>query len=197
MHLFSDIIFLINDSWSYQYTVFWGFVHLQILFLECNPILNYLSGPGLQGFFLPFLISILSIKIIAKYPEKIKNHTELLFFIFFLGTAFEFFSSYWGNTGLHLFPAGEIIFPTLYWLKRNSIFVFLSYPMSFFMSAIPDIVMAGIQSHWQSNFWYGVGGAGFQDGLFLDPLMAFCISFLFYAILSINCIAKRKLEIYQ
>jgi hypothetical protein len=46
----------------------------------------------------------------------------------------------------------------------------LAYPLTFIGTLIPDLYGAGIAADWQRGWFFGVGGAGFYDALFLVPL---------------------------
>ncbi|MDX5935605.1 hypothetical protein [Acidithiobacillus thiooxidans] len=48
--------------------------------------------------------------------------------------------------------------------------------LSFFGLLIDDVFAAGQYGHWAGNFWFGVGGAGFHDGLFIGPVTTLALA---------------------
>ena len=46
----------------------------------------------------------------------------------------------------------------------------MAYPLTFIGTLIPDLYGAGMAADWSGGWFFGVGGAGFHDGVFLVPL---------------------------
>ena len=121
---------------------------------------------SLEGAVLPGIISItLSILYIRKIKDK-QLIVGFLLFAWTIGISLE----KWGITGLHIFTGSIILWPLLVFLLGDRFPWPLTYPLAFFSTLIPDLYGAGTASHWQTGWFFGVGGAGFQDGLFLIPL---------------------------
>ncbi len=85
------------------------------------------------------------------------------------------YSGYWGNTGYHFLNTAIIFWPTLILLGAR-IPVLMVYPLTFLGMLFVDVYAAGQFGQWGTNFWFGVGGAGFHDGLFIGPVTALALS---------------------
>jgi len=149
------------------YADIWTFLHLQWLWFSSAPIPNYLSNNAvLEGTILPALIST---GLLLKYWLQVKDQRIILGFLLFAVTL-GMFTQHWGVTGLHLFTGGFVIWPVLVLLLGDRFPWPLAYPLTFIGTLIPDLYGAGMAANWSSGWFFGVGGAGFLDGLFLVPL---------------------------
>ena len=120
----------------------------------------------LVGAVIPCLISL---GLFLKYAHQIKDPQIILGFLFFAVTM-GLFTQYWGITGLHLFTGGLVIWPILVLLLGDRFPWPLAYPLTFIGTLIPDLYGAGMAADWSGGWFFGVGGAGFHDGVFLVPL---------------------------
>lgn len=128
---------------------------------------TYVDNPEtFVGAIIPALISI---GLLLKYWHQVKDQQIILGFLFFAMTM-GLFTQYWGITGLHLFTGGFVIWPVLVLLLGDRFPWPLAYPLTFIGTLIPDMYGAGMAANWSSGWFFGVGGAGFRDGLFLVPL---------------------------
>ncbi|WP_226854496.1 hypothetical protein [Acidithiobacillus ferriphilus] len=142
-------------------------LRLEWLSFIALPITNYLLNPlTLEGAVLPTLIST---GLLLKYWRQVKDQRIIIGFLFFAVTM-GLFMQYWGITGLHLFTGGFVIWPVLVLLLGDRFPWPLAYPLTFIGTLIPDLYGAGMAANWSSGWFFGVGGAGFQDGVFLVPL---------------------------
>ncbi len=142
-------------------------LNLEYLRFLSAPIAVYLTGiNNLEGAILPALISI---GLLLKYWRQVKDQRIIIGFLFFAVTM-GLFTQYWGITGLHLFTGGFVIWPILVLLLGDRFHWPVAYPLTFIGTLIPDLYGAGIAAEWQNGWFFGVGGAGFLDGLFLVPL---------------------------
>lgn len=142
-------------------------MHLQYLRFQSVPMVIYPTDTrNLKGAVIPFLIST---GLLLKYWRQVKDQQIILGFLFFAVTM-GLFTQYWGITGLHLFTAGLVIWPVLVLLLGDRFPWPLAYPLTFIGTLIPDLYGAGMAAEWAGGWFFGVGGAGFQDGLFLVPL---------------------------
>ena len=112
---------------------------------------------------------LLSTGLLLKYWRQVKDQQIILGFLFFAVTM-GLFTQYWGITGLHLFTGGFVIWPVLVLLLGDRFPWPLAYPLTFIGTLIPEIYGVGVAADWSGNWFFGVGGAGFHDGLFLVPL---------------------------
>ena len=152
-----------------EHTYIWTFLRLQWLWFLATPVPNYLSSNAvLEGAILPTLISTW---LLLKYWRQVKDQEIIIGFLLFAVTT-GMFTQYWGITGLHLFTGGVVIWPVLVLLLGDRFPWPLAYPLTFIGTLIPDLYGAGIAAGWQNGWFFGVGGAGFRDGLFLVPLEA-------------------------
>ena len=119
-----------------------------------------------EGTLVPLFISIL---LLLKFWRHVKDQRIILGFLLFAVTIGSF-TQYWGITGLQLFTGGFVIWPVLVLLMGDRLPWPLAYPLTFIGTLIPDLYGAGMATHWSSGWFFGVGGAGFHDELFLVPL---------------------------
>ena len=146
---------------------FLTWIRLEWLQFLALPIPVYLFNiMTIEGAILPTLIST---GLLLKYWRQVKDQQIILGFLFFAVTM-GLFTQYWGITGLHLFTGGFVIWPVLVLLLGDRFPWPLAYPLTFIGTLIPDLYGAGIAADWQRDWFFGVGGAGFQDALFLVPL---------------------------
>ena len=115
------------------------------------------------------LPTLLSIGLLLKSWRQVKDQQIILGFLFFAVTM-GLFTQYWGITGLHLLTGGLVIWPVLVLLLGDRFPWPLAYPLTFIGILIPDLYGAGMAADWSRGWFFGVGGAGFQDALFLVPL---------------------------
>ena len=156
-----------SNTVSVEYANIWTFLHLQWLWFLSAPIPNYLSSTAvLEGAILPALISA---GLLLKYSHQVKDQQIVLGFLLFAVTM-GLFTQYWGALGLHLFSGGFVIWPVLILLLGDRFPWPMAYPLTFIGTLIPDLYGAGIAAGWHQGWFFGVGGAGFQDALFLVPL---------------------------
>lgn len=113
--------------------------------------------------------ALISTGILLKYWRQVKDQQIILGFLFFAVTM-GLFTQHWGITGLHLFTGGFVIWPVLVLLLGDRFPWPLAYPLTFIGTLIPDLYGAGMAAEWAGGWFFGVGGAGFHDGLFLMPL---------------------------
>ncbi len=130
-------------------------------------MVNGMTGPlSQEGFVMPFLISL---ALSFKYLRRVQDQQIILGFLLFAVTM-GVCTQYWGITGLHLLTGGFVIWPVLVLLLGDRLPWPMVYPLAFVGTLIPDLYGAGMADHWTSRWFFGVGGAGFHDGLFLVPL---------------------------
>ncbi len=144
-----------------------AWLHLETLQFRSLPLVIYLTDPlSQEGAVIPFLISLI---LSSKYLRRIQDRQIILGFLLFAITM-GLFTQYWGITGLHLFTGGLMIWPVLVFLLGDRLPWPMTYPLAFIGTLIPDLYGAGMMNHWTGRWFFGVGGAGFQDGLFIVPL---------------------------
>jgi hypothetical protein len=142
-------------------------LHLEWLRFLALPISVYLFNiMTIEGAILPALISM---GLLLKYWRQAKDQQILLGFLLFAVTM-GLFTQYWGVLGLHLFTGGFVIWPVLALLLGDRLPWPLAYPLAFIGTLLPDLYGAGMAANWSSGWFFGVGGAGFQDGLFIVPM---------------------------
>ena len=139
-------------------------------------LLNFLSSLSAIHFSHPealigtvLLPALISTGLLLKYWRQVKDQQIILGFLFFAVTM-GLFTQYWGITGLHLLTGGFVIWPLLVLLLGDRLPWPLAYPLTFIGILIPDLYGAGMAADWSGGWFFGVGGAGFQDALFLMPL---------------------------
>ena len=140
---------------------------LLLNFLSSLPAIHFSHPEALIGTVL--LPVLLSTGLLLKYWRQVKDQQIILGFLFFAVTM-GLFTQYWGITGLRLFTGGFVIWPLLVLLLGDRFPWLLAYPLTFIGTLIPDIYGAGMAADWSGGWFFGVGGAGFQDALFLVPL---------------------------
>ena len=142
-------------------------IKYEYLHILAIPAVNYIYNVDCdEGAVLP---SVISIFIALKFWRQAKDQQIILGFLFFAVTM-GLFTQYWGITGLHLFTGGFVIWPVLVLLLGDRFPWPLAYPLTFIGTLIPNLYGAGIAADWTGGWFFGVGGAGFRDGLFLVPL---------------------------
>ena len=142
-------------------------LHLEWLQFLALPTSVYLFNiMTIEGAVLPALTSI---GLLLKYWRQVKDQQIILGFLLFAVTM-GLFTQYWGITGLHLFTGGLVIWPILVLLLGGRLPWPLAYPLTFIGILIPDLFGAGIAAGWSGGWFFGVGGAGFHDDVFLVPL---------------------------
>ncbi len=135
--------------------------------LSSLPAMHFSPPEALIGTVL--LPALLSIGLLLTYWRQVKDQKIILGFLFFAVTM-GLFTQYWGITGLHLFTGGFVIWPVLVLLMGDRFPWPLAYPLTFIGTLIPDLYGAGMAADWSGRWFFGVGGAGFRDALFLVPL---------------------------
>ena len=131
-----------------------------------SPVM-YVDNP--ETFMGAIIPSLISIGLLLKYWRQVKDQQIIVGFLLF-AVIMGLFTQYWGITGLHLFTGGFVIWPVLVLLLGDRFPWPLAYPLTFIGTLIPDLYGAGIAADWQKDWFFGVGGAGFHDGVFLVPL---------------------------
>jgi len=146
---------------------FLTWIRLEWLQFLAIPISVYLFNiMTIEGAIIP---ALLSIGILLKYCRQVKDLQIILGFLV-VAVTMGLFTQYWGITGLHLFTGGLVIWPVLVLLMGDRFPWPLAYPLTFIGTLLPDVYGAGMAADWQNGWFFGVGGAGFQDGLFLVPM---------------------------
>lgn len=120
----------------------------------------------LVGSVVPLLISTF---LSLKYWRQVKDQRIIIGFLLFAVTI-GIYTQYWGDLGLHIFTGSIIIWPVISFLLGDRFPWPMAYPLAFISTLIPDLYGAGMAANWTGGWFFGVGGAGFQDGLFLAPL---------------------------
>ena len=142
-------------------------LHHKWLQLLALPLSVYLFNiMTIEGAILPTLIST---GLLLKYWHQVKDQQIIVGFLLF-AVIMGLFTQYWGITGLHLFTGGFVIWPILVLLLGDRFPWPLAYPLTFIGTLIPDLYGAGMAADWSDGWFFGVGGAGFHDGVFLVPL---------------------------
>lgn len=134
-----------------------------------NPVYDlyiYFDQPEtFHGFIMPFVLSIALAYHYRHYLSK------TVWVALLMSMILAWLTVYMGNTGLHTFPVEYFIMGFLIW-KSEKFPVALAYAFSFFTALSSDVINGIL--HPANNFlytwYYGIGGAGFHDGLFVDPL---------------------------
>ena len=115
------------------------------------------------------LATLISIGLLLKYWRQVKDQQIIVGFLLF-AVIMGLFTQYWGITGLHLFTGGFVIWPVLVLLLGDRFPWPLAYPLTFIGTLIQALYGAGMAADWSNGWFFGVGGAGFRDGVFLVPL---------------------------
>ena len=113
--------------------------------------------------------AFISTGLLLKYWRQVKDQQIIVGFLLF-AVIMGLFTQYWGITGLHLFTGGFVIWPILVLLLGDRFPWPLAYPLTFIGTLIPDLYGAGMAADWSNGWFFGAGGAGFRDGIFLVPL---------------------------
>ena len=146
---------------------------LLLNFLASLPAINFSHPEALIGTVL--LPAFISTWLLLKYWRQVKDQQIIFGFLFFAVTM-GLFTQYWGITGLHLFTGGFVIWPVIVLLLGDRFPWPLAYPLTFIGILVPDLYGAGMAADWTGGWFFGVGGAGFRDGLFLVPLETLIVS---------------------
>lgn len=158
-------------------------LHLLWLDFLSWSVVGYLEGPGFYGGAIPFVVSIF---LFCMAIRKGKTAGRIFLWCVLVGwllcVLIGFDVDHWSAIGLHIFPVQMVIWPTMAFLFRSPLLVLLAYPLSFTSLLPVDVWCAGIEGHWQTGYWMGVGGAGLQDGLFLYPLLSTGLSAAMFAV---------------
>ena len=151
-----------------------GFLYLEVLRFSAQPLVVYLEGPAMVSVALPFLIScwiVLHVPVGERVASRWVSRRWILWLLFVVNLWISVRTAYWSARGLHFFSAGEIVWPLLVWFWGPKGFSpWWAYVLSFFGGWIPDFLLSGAYNHWKGDFWFGIGGAGWQDMMFLAPL---------------------------
>lgn len=144
-----------------------SWLHYQYLLFMAMPIMNYLAIiSNDDGAVLPVIISTW---LLLKYWRQVKDQQIVIGFLLF-AVIMGLITQYWGVLGLHLFTGGFVIWPVLVLLLGDRLPWQITYSLAFIGTLIPDLYGAGVAAGWHQGWYFGVGGAGFQDALFLIPL---------------------------
>ncbi|WP_254892704.1 hypothetical protein [Acidithiobacillus thiooxidans] len=165
----NQLIGVTKKFFSCIHLVWWNKMaySLFLSFLAPLPNIHFSYSWALIGTVL--LPSLISIGLLLKYWRQVKDQQIIIGFLLFAVTI-SLFTQYWGITGLHLFTGGFVIWPVLVFLLGDRLPWPMAYPLAFVGTLLPDLYGAGMMNHWTGRWFFGVGGAGFQDGLFLVPL---------------------------
>ena len=144
--------------------------------MAASLLLNFLSSLSAIHFSHPealigtvLLPALISTGLLLKYWRQVKDQQIIVGFLLF-AVIMGLFTQYWGITGLHLFTGGFVIWPVLVLLLGDRFPWPLAYPLTFIGTLFPDLYGAGMAADWSDGWFFGVGGAGFHDGVFLVPL---------------------------
>ncbi len=146
------------------------------------PFMVYMDGQGLIGAILPALFGFF---IITHDWKTITHQSKLFYKLVGVGVVLcvtvGIGTGYWTTLGYHYLDAGLLFWPVVA-LIDDDFRPWWAYPLTFFPSLSVDVLGAGQHAGWAGNYWFGVGGAGFHDGLFIGPLTtlicALCCSLL-------------------
>jgi len=136
-----------------------------------NPFFDaviYLEQPEtIHGFLFPFVLSLLSV---CAYRKAWDRETTMALIA---SITLAWNTVYMGHTGLHTFPVEVFFLAVLAWRREDKPFpLMLGYAFAF-CTALSSDVLHGLQHPanglWQT-WYYGIGGAGFHDGLFIAPI---------------------------
>lgn len=146
---------------------FVSWCHLLWLYFLANPLVVYIQGPAKISVVVPVLLTIL-IGRTVRFPV---SHWRFVLFWMMAGIGISFVTAYWTPLGLHFFNPSQIVFPVAVWIFGWRFFSpWWAAILTFWNNLIPDFCMAGIHQNWVQNFWFGVGGAGLHDALFLSTV---------------------------
>lgn len=189
------------NLWAFWHTV----IYLWLLFQE-QPLVVYLEGPGLYGAGIPLLVSLLIlyrfplfslfhfyalrelIQNVFQHPGRIFHRLpavqdapqddpfkQIILGLFLGALVVGVYTGYWGPLGYHFLDAGLLVWPLLAFLSP-AFHPAWAYPLTYFAMLFDDVWGAGQWGHWAGDFWFGVGGEGFHDGLFVGPATALVLS---------------------
>lgn len=136
-----------------------------------NPVFNayiyFYQSETIYGFLFPFLLSAL---VMFAYH---KSWTCEMSIALIAAISVAWATAYMGHRGLHTFPVEVFFLALLTWRKEGEPFpLMLGYAFAFYTALSSDIIhglLHPMDGMWQTWYW-GIGGAGFHDGLFIAPL---------------------------
>ena len=136
-----------------------------------NPLFDayiYFDTPEtIHGFLFPFLLSAL---VMFAYR---KSWSWEMMAALFAAMAVAWTTAYMGHSGLHTFPVEVFFLVVLAWRKKGEPFpLMLGYAFAFYTALSSDVIHGFLHpadGMWQTWYW-GIGGAGFHDGLFIAPI---------------------------
>lgn len=142
-----------------------------------NPLFDayiYFDSPeNIHGFLFPFLLSLL---VMFAYR---KSWTWEVTMALIASMIVAWNTAYMGHRGLHTFPVEVFFLAVLAWRKQGEPLqgatpfpLMLGYAFAFYTALSSDVihgVLHPADGMWQTWYW-GIGGAGFHDGLFLAPI---------------------------
>jgi len=112
---------------------------------------------------------VVSLGLFLEYVHQIKDSQTILGFLLFAVTM-GLCTRYWGADQFSLMTGGFVLWPVLVFILGDRLPWPMTYPLAFIGTLIPDLYGAGMMNHWTGRWFFGVGGTGFHDGLFLVPL---------------------------
>jgi uncharacterized membrane protein len=136
-----------------------------------NPFFDayiYFDTPEtIHGFLIPFLLSALVMFVYRK------SWTWEFTAALVVAMAVAWTTAYMGNTGLHTFPVEVFFLAVLVWRKKGGPFpLMLGYAFAFYTALSSDVInglLHPADGTWETWYW-GIGGDGFHDGLFVAPI---------------------------
>jgi hypothetical protein len=139
-----------------------------------NPLFDayiYFDTPEtIHGFLFPFLLSAL---VMFAYR---KSWTMEVTVALIAAISVAWTTAYMGHTGLHTFPVEVFFLMVLTWRRSASgkepFPLMLGYAFAFYTALSLDVIhglLHPVDGLWQTWYW-GIGGAGFHDGLFMAPI---------------------------
>lgn len=121
----------------------------------------------IHGFLFPFLLSLLMMFTYRK--SWTWEVTAALVTAMMIARS----TDYMGHRGLHTFPIEVFFLAALVWRKKGEPFpLMLGYAFAFYTALGLDVIhglLHPADGLWQTWYW-GIGGAGFRDGLFMAPI---------------------------
>lgn len=136
-----------------------------------NPFFDayiYFDTPEtIHGFLFPFLLSAL-VMFAYRRSWTWETTTALM-----ASMSVAWTTAYMGNGGLHTFPIEVFFLAILAWRSKDTPFpLMMGYAFAFYTALSSDVIHGLL--HPADGLWvtwyYGIGGAGFHDGLFVAPL---------------------------
>lgn len=136
-----------------------------------NPLFDayiYLdSQETIHGFLIPCILSAMAVFIYRKSWTLEVTATLIA------AMSIAWITSYMGHSGLHTFPIEVFFLAALAWRKKGDPFpLMLGYAFAFYTALSSDVIhglLHPADGMWQTWYW-GIGGAGFHDGLFIAPI---------------------------